>query len=68
MKYGHERMKYNITYENPVYDLNISKYQYCNVDIKYFYNEEIKKKVYKFYENDFNFFNENGIDYKNYII
>ena len=25
---------------------------------------EIKQKIYKFYENDFIFFNENGINYK----
>ena len=58
----HERQKYDITYD--YYDLDILKYQYCNVDIKYFYNEEIKQKIYKFYENDFIFFNENGINYK----
>ena len=62
-KQGHERKIYNVNVNKYVYDLQISEYIHCNVDIKYFFNEKIKKKIYKFYENDFIFFNEFGIDY-----
>jgi hypothetical protein len=66
-KEGHER-QYQITtdkYLNDyVYDLNIDEYINYNIDIKYFYNEEIIKKVFNFYIEDFNFFEENGINYK----
>lgn len=65
-KYGHERnlhIKIKDFYDTYVYDLNIDDYIDNNIDIKYFYNEEIKEKVFNFYIEDFNFFNENGIDY-----
>lgn len=63
---GHERVfkidpKKN--YNNYVYDLNIDEYINFNVDIKFFYNQDIKKKVFDFYKEDFIFFKENGIDY-----
>ena len=63
---GHEatfRTKTNDCIENYVYDLDIDEYIDCNVDTKYFYNEEIKEKVFNFYINDFNFFDKNGIYY-----
>jgi hypothetical protein len=46
-----------------VYNLNIDLYIDYNIDIKYFYNEELKNKIYKFYESDFKFFNEVEIYY-----
>lgn len=55
----------NIVFDKYVYDLNIDEYIDYNVDIKYFYNEEIKKKVFDFYIKDFIFLNENGMDYIN---
>jgi hypothetical protein len=64
--HGHERVKQiktNIHFDKYVYDLHIDDYIDYNIDIKYFYNEEIKEKIFKFYINDFNFFYENGIDY-----
>jgi hypothetical protein len=68
-KHGHERqiaiLNKEIVINNYVYDLEIDEYIDYNVDIKYFYNEELKNKVFKFYEDDFNFFYENGIDYIN---
>jgi hypothetical protein len=64
IKEGHERQVFNKSYEEYVYDLDMSIYYEYNVDIKYFFNEELKNKVYKYFENDFNFFYENGIDYK----
>jgi hypothetical protein len=67
-KEGHERklnIKEDTSYDKYVYDLNIDEYIKYKVDIKYFYNEEIKEKVFTFYIEDFNFFNENGIDYIN---
>jgi len=63
-KEGHERKKYQETYNGPVYNLYMYTYYNYNVDVKYFYNEDLKNKVYKFYENDFLFFNELGINYK----
>jgi len=67
-KQGHERfnqIKTDILFNKYVYDLNIDTYINYNVDKKYFYNEEIKQKVFNFYIKDFNFFYENGIDYIN---
>ena len=29
----------------------------------YFYNEDIKNKVFKFYKNDFTFYSNNGLNY-----
>jgi hypothetical protein len=60
---GHERKKFNNTFEGPVYDLDMDEYYDYNVDIKYFYDEEIQNKVYNFYRNDFLFFNHHGINY-----
>jgi hypothetical protein len=64
-KTGHEkqlRIKKGC-YDKYVYELNIDDYIDYSVDTKYFYNEEIREKVFHFYLNDFNFFYENGIDY-----
>jgi len=69
-KEGHERnlcVKIHDCYDTYVYDLHIDDYRDYSVDIKYFYNEEIKEKIFNFYINDFNFFYENGIDYINTI-
>ena len=68
-KQGHERLLCVNTeyYNNYVYDLNIDDYIDYNIDIKYFYNEEIREKVFNFYINDFSFFKENGIDYINSV-
>ena len=67
-KEGHERIL-NVTIKNYsskcVYDLHIDDYIDYNVDTKYFYNEELKKKVFNFYIKDFIFFKKNGIDYIN---
>lgn len=65
-KQGHERsfhIKYKYESDKNVYDLHIDEYQEYDVDIKFFYNEDIKEKVFKFYINDFNFFKNNDIDY-----
>jgi len=62
-KEGHERKLYDIGFDRYVYDLNMEDYYNFNVDIGYFYSDELQDKVYKFYENDFVFFKENGIDY-----
>jgi hypothetical protein len=64
-KEGHERKKYELSYNNYVYDLRMMVYYNFNVDIKYFYNEKLKNKVFNFYKNDFDFFNKLGIDYIN---
>ena len=67
-KQGHERIfkiQTDNCYDKYVYDLNIDEYINYKIDIKYFYNEKIKEKVTKFYTEDFTFFSQNGIDYKN---
>jgi hypothetical protein len=67
-KQGHERifkMQTADCYDKPVYYLNIDDYINYKVDIKYFYNKEIKEKVSAFYTGDFTFFSENGLNYKN---
>ena len=67
-KHGHERLlNVNVEsyYNNYVYDLHIDDYIDHNIDIKYFYNEDIKEKVFNFYINDFIFFKENSFDYIN---
>lgn len=60
---GHERRKIDNHFEGDVYDLSIEDYYDYNVDIKNFYNENIKTRVYEFYKNDFDFFNEYGFNY-----
>lgn len=65
-KFGHERSNGIINLESLneyIYDLNIDEYVNFNINIKYFYNEDLKKKIFEFYKKDFIFFAENGIDY-----
>ena len=68
-KQGHERLlNINVEsyYNNYVYDLHIDDYIDYNIYIKYFYNKDIREKVFNFYINDFIFFKENSFDYINY--
>jgi len=63
-KLGHERNKnYEKCIDKYIYNLYMNEYYDSNIDIKYFYNEELKKLVYEFYKNDFIFFNQKGINY-----
>ena len=64
-KEGHERDNYDLDFNAPVYDLNMVEYYKYNVNIKYFFNEELKQKIFTFYEKDFIFFKEFEIDYTN---
>ena len=64
-KEGHERKNYELSYNNYVYDLRMMVYYNFNVDLKYFYNQQLKNKVFNFYKNDFIFFRNLGIDYIN---
>ena len=64
-KHGHERLSYVNSYNKYVYDLHIDDYLDYNIDTTYFYNKEIREKVFTFYIKDFSFFKENGIDYIN---
>jgi len=63
IKQGHERKTYENTINYNVYDLEMEEYYENNINYKYFYNHEIKNKIYKFYENDFIFFKKNGFNY-----
>jgi hypothetical protein len=62
-KEGHERKNYGESIDHDVFDLEMTDYFNFNVNSKYFYNEELKNRVYNFYKNDFIFFNEMGLDY-----
>lgn len=64
-KAGHERVKYDVTIDKYVYNSNIDQYYKCNINNKYFYNENLKNRILKFYKNDFAFFYKFGIDYIN---
>lgn len=66
-KQGHERKLYSQCINYNISTLHIDSYINNNIDIQYFYTDEIKEKVYKFYINDFNFFKINGFDYTNSI-
>ena len=50
--------------EDFVYDLCIDDICDNDIDYRYFYNEEIKNKVYEFYKNDFEFFKKYNINYE----
>jgi len=63
IKQGHERKTYENTINYDVYDLQMEDYYENNINYKYFYNSEIKNKIYKFYENDFTFLKKNGFDF-----
>lgn len=62
-KQGHELTIKSDTFTGNAYDLNIDNYQNYNINFKLFYNKELKYKIFKFYQNDFTFFKEHGIDY-----
>lgn len=67
-KMGHERVNFikkDKVITEFVYDKHMDEISDCNIDIKYFYNQDIINKVYNFYKEDFNFFKNNGIDYTN---
>lgn len=49
--------------EKDVYSLEMSEYIDFKVDTKNFYNNELKDKVFKFYEKDFAYFNLFNINY-----
>ena len=47
-----------------IYDKPNIEYRYRKVAVKYFYNDDIQRKVYDFYEQDFIYFKKFGFDYK----
>ena len=62
---GHKRKEYPTSINRCVSDLTMKTYIHSNVNYKYFYNNELQKKVYQFYKNDFMFFNRHGnMNYK----
>ncbi len=69
-KYGHERefqIKKKVCINKYVYDLDLDSYADNKVDIKYFYNKEIKNKIFNYFIEDFNFFYENNINYMSFL-
>ncbi len=62
-KFGHEQKIFPTTMKHPVYHLTMDRYKDYNVDTNYFYNDDIQKKVYEFYKQDFLFFERVGINY-----
>jgi hypothetical protein len=63
IKQGHERKTYKNTINYNVSNLEIDEYFENNIDYKYFYNDKIKNKIYKYYENDFIFLEKNDFNY-----
>ena len=63
---GHERNKITryLEFNKYVFDINMDEYCYYKLETKYFYNDELKQKVFNFYKNDFLFFSKFGLDYK----
>lgn len=59
----HTRMLHCDSFKGPVYDLDMSAYYTHNVKTHQFYNDELLKKIYNFYKDDFLFFEKNGIRY-----
>ena len=57
------RGSYNVSYKDYLYNLDIEIYHKSDVKPFQFYNDEIKSKIYKFYENDFIFFSKYDIKY-----
>ena len=53
----------NYNFNKYVYNLNMNRYYNFNVDIQYFYNQELKNKILTFYKKDFDFYNKFGINY-----
>jgi hypothetical protein len=62
-KFGHEKKIKGKEIKHPVYNLNMDTYINYDVNINYFYNEELQQKVYHFYKQDFLFFEKVGIPY-----
>jgi hypothetical protein len=59
----HARKCYDNTINYPVYDLHIDDYYNFNINIQYFYSDELKQKIFDFYKNDFIFFGKMDINY-----
>ncbi len=49
--------------EKKIFDKNVDSYSNCKISPKYFYNNELKDRVYNFFKNDFDFFKKFGFDY-----
>jgi hypothetical protein len=64
-KGNHSRKTYKEDYNDFVYDLDMELYFNYNVNIKYFFDIDIKNKLRKFYKDDFLFFKKFGFDYEN---
>jgi hypothetical protein len=62
-KFGHERKINPKSINHPVYNLNMDTNVDYNVHTNYFYNDDLQKKVYYFYKQDFLFFEKLGIKY-----
>jgi len=66
-KGDHNRNKNIQTWATPVYDLDMDTYFDYNVNYSLFYNDDLKKKVYHFYINDFKLcqlINKSHVTYK----
>lgn len=62
---GHQRDTTLKSLNEYVYDKYQIEYLHLKVDYRYFYNQELKSKIFKFYGDDFSFFkDEFGIEYK----
>lgn len=60
---NHKRKRFIETINDFVFNVDMPKYYRHNVDLKYFYNDEIRENVYKFYKEDFELFKTMGFCY-----
>lgn len=58
----------NILFEENVSDLDMDLYYQYNIPIQNFYTEDIKKKVYSYYKQDFGFFKSRGFNYQDFFV
>ena len=63
-KHARYNVKQDVNINKYVYDLNMDDYYNFQLETKYFYNKELKQKVFNFYKNDFLFFSKLGLDYE----
>ena len=54
--------------ENPVYNLDMELYFNYKVPVRFFYNKELKQKVYDYFKFDFEYLKKHGFDYDKELI
>lgn len=63
IKYGIKKQTQYSDIEEECFNWSILRLEKVKPKYQFFFNSEIKQKVYKFYQKDFQFFNEKGFNY-----